>query len=56
MFKHFISIYRNKKIIYIYGAFFSKTFFLKVFSKNQFWTFLKMSIFENLKKVLKKGV
>ena len=29
-------------------------FFLKLFSKNQNWTFLKMSKIKNLKKVWKK--
>ena len=46
----------NKPLYCIFGIFFSNKVKTKVQKGNGFWTFLKMSIFENLRKVLKKGV
>ena len=52
----FVTIYDNKNTWDIIGIFFSNKVKTKVQRGFGFWTFLKMSIFEKLRKVLKKGV
>ncbi len=52
----FVTIYDNKNILVFLVFFFSNKVKTKVQRGFGFWTFLKMSIFEKPKKVLKKGV